>query len=227
LEIRLTENDRKFASELLTHHDRSRLLVAIGIGGRAASRKWPLHCYAECMRRLGQQHNVQPVLVCSGEEDAEASELSMMLPVPPYILSGVPLRAVCAVLERCELFVGNDSGATHLAAAMECPTVVVSKHPVDGDPNRANSPVRFAPHCARYRVVQPLLGEDECVLSCRASEPHCILGVTSDWAVAAALELLPKAEHTSPRTLAANHMGGFMPVALAEGARAPGLVAVS
>ena len=39
LEICLTANDRKFASELLTHHDRRRMLVAIGIGGRAASRE--------------------------------------------------------------------------------------------------------------------------------------------------------------------------------------------
>lgn len=149
----------------------------------------------------------------------------MMLPVPPYILSGVPLRAVCAVLERCDLFIGNDSGAAHLAAAMECPTVVVSKHPLNGDPNHANSPVRFAPHCARCRVVQPLLGEDECVLSCRASEPHCILRVTSDRVVAAALELLPKVERTSPRTSAVVRVGDFMPLAVAE--RAPGIVAVS
>ena len=197
LDISLTENDRKFASELLTHHDRRRMLVAIGIGGRAASaRKWPLERYAECIARLDQRRSVQPVIVCSREEDAEASELSVMLPVPPYILSGVPLRAVCAVLERCELFVGNDSGAAHLAAAMDCPTVVVSKHPLDGDPNHANSPVRFAPRCARYRVVQPSTGEGECVSSCRATKPHCILGITVERVVAAAVELLPELECT-------------------------------
>ena len=70
LEICLTENDRKFASELLNHHDRRRVLVAIGIGARAASRKWPLQRYAECIARLNQQRLVQPVIVCSGEEDA-------------------------------------------------------------------------------------------------------------------------------------------------------------
>ena len=197
LEIRLTENDRKFASELLTHHDRRRVLVAIGIGGRAASRKWPLRSYAECIARLNQHQSVQPVIVCSREEDAEASELSVMLTIPPYILSGVPLRTVCAVLERCDLFLGNDTGTAHLAAAMDCPTVVVSKHPLRGDPNHANSPERFAPRCARYRVVQPTSGQGECVRSCHSSQAHCILRVSVDRVAAAAAELLPQFERAS------------------------------
>src|SRR3974377_769844 len=38
LEIRLTDNDHKFAAELLEHHEGGRLLVAVGIGGRASGR---------------------------------------------------------------------------------------------------------------------------------------------------------------------------------------------
>ncbi len=191
LEIFLTANDRRFAGELLKHHDGRRQLVALGIGGRAAGRKWPLERYAECIARLNQERPVQPVIVCSAEEDAEASALSVKLAVPPYILSGVPLRAVCAVLERCNLFLGNDSGTAHLASAMECSTVVVSRHPKNGDPAHPNSPARFSPRCSRSRVVQPMNGEGDCVDSCRSTRPHCILQVTADQVVAAALELLP------------------------------------
>ena len=159
LEIILTESDRTFARELLKNHDGRRTLVALGVGGRVASRKWPLERYAESVALLNEQRSVQPVIVCSTEEDAEASALSTKLALPPYILSGVPLRTVCAVLERCELFVGNDTGTAHLAAAMNCPTVVISRHPANGDPTHANSPARFAPRCSRFRVVQPSSGE--------------------------------------------------------------------
>jgi ADP-heptose:LPS heptosyltransferase len=190
LDINLTENDRQFATELLTHHDRRRILVAIGIGGRAASRRWPLDRYAECIARLNQQRPVQPVVVCSSEEDTEASALSVILPVPPYILSGVPLRATCAVLQQCDLFLGNDSGTAHLAAAMDCPTVVVSRHPCGGDPNHANSPARFAPLCSRYRILQPLRGAESCEFSCQSTQPHCIKLVTVDMVAAAAFDLL-------------------------------------
>ena len=190
LEICMTATDRKFASELLTHHDGHRILVAAGIGGRAASRKWPLQSYAELVARLNEQYSVQPIIVCAREEEAEAAQLADMLPVPPYILSGVPLRAACAVLERCDLFVGNDSGTAHLAAAMDCPTIVVSRHPRGGDLDHANSPARFAPRCSRHRVVQPVSGEGDCRNSCRSAEPHCIKLVTVEMVVKAALDLL-------------------------------------
>ena len=196
LEIRLTADDRKFASDLLMHHDRNRLLVAIGIGGRSTSRRWPLPNYAELIARMNEHRTTQPVIVCSDEEDIEASELSTMLAVPPYILSGVPLRCVCAVLARCDLFVGNDSGPAHLAAAMDCPTVVISQHPLHGDANHANSPARFSPHCSQFRVVQPSSGAGKCMTSCRATEPHCIKLVTVEMALNAAIDLLRQ----SPRS---------------------------
>ena len=92
------------------------------------------------------QNEVQPIIVCAREEEAEAEELARMLPVRPYILSGVPLRAACAVLERCDLFVGNDSGTAHLAAAVDCRTIVVSRHPRGGDPDHRQQPGQV---CAR------------------------------------------------------------------------------
>ncbi|HZD31118.1 MAG TPA: glycosyltransferase family 9 protein [Candidatus Angelobacter sp.] len=191
-EITLTDNDRMFADELLKHHDPRRLVVALGIGGRAAGRKWPLERFAECIALLNQCCPVQPVIVCSAQEDREAAALSVNLSAPPYILNGLPLRAVCAVLDRCDVFIGNDSGVAHLAAAMECPTVVVSRHPASGDPDHANSPERFAPWCRFQRVLQPANGLGGCMTSCRSAEPHCILQVSVAQVVEAALEFLPQ-----------------------------------
>ena len=190
-EIRLTDNDRRFACELLTHHDSRRALMALGIGGRTPGRKWPLDRYAEAVNRLNQHLPVQPVIMCSEDEDDEASALSRMLDAPPYILSGVQLREVCAVLHECELFLGNDTGTAHLAAAMNCATLVVSRHPADGDANHANSPSRFRPLASHSRMLQPHSGTGDCTSSCRAREAHCILKVTVDRVVSAALELLP------------------------------------
>src|SRR5664279_5486626 len=93
LDVCLTASDRRFASELLTHHDPHRILIAVGIGGRAASRRWPLSNYAELIVRLNRHRAMQPIIVCAREEEAEAAQLAEMLPVRPYILSGVPLRA--------------------------------------------------------------------------------------------------------------------------------------
>jgi heptosyltransferase-2 len=206
LEICLSENDRRFAAELLEHHDQRRLLVALGIGGRAPGRRWPLRRYAECINVLNLQHRIQPVIVCSEEEDAEASALSVKLPAPPYILSGVPLRTVCAVLERCDLFLGNDTGTAHLAAAMDCPTIVISRHAASSDPAHPNSPARFAPLCAQYRVLQPQAAAAGCTTSCRSIAAHCILGVTVEHVIEAANEVLPFRAQERPNL---SHFVGF------------------
>jgi ADP-heptose:LPS heptosyltransferase len=120
-------------------------------------------------------------------------------------------------LEQYDLFVGNDSGTAHLAAAMDCPTLVISRHPRAGDPNHANSPARFAPRCSRYRVLQPAHGEGDCTNACRLSKPHCIELVTAETAADSALDLLREkgcaaianALTTHPQIDTTNHRGAL------------------
>jgi ADP-heptose:LPS heptosyltransferase len=190
LDISLTQHDREFASKLLANVPASSTLVAVGIGGRSASRRWPLENYAQSLAQLWKEHRMQPVIICSDGEWEEACKLDKLLCCEAIIISGAPLRKVCAVLERCDLFIGNDSGSAHLAGAMNCKTIVISRHPSGGDPNHANSPIRFAPYCDRVRVLQPEAGLEACRAECLSSEPHCIKAVSVEQAVAAVRELL-------------------------------------
>src|SRR5271157_3329698 len=187
LEVRLNERDREFAWRLLANVPASTNVIALGIGAHGASRRWPLERYAACVSRLDR---VQPVILCSAGEREQAMRLAKLLNCETIIASGAPLREACAVLERCDLFIGNDSGSAHLAAAMDCKTIVISRHPRGGNPNHRNSPLRFAPYCKQARVLQPATGLDSCTGGCRSLEPHCITAVSVDEVVAAALEML-------------------------------------
>src|SRR5581483_1281206 len=126
----------------------------------------------------------------SGSEAPAARTLARLLKPNPVILSGKAIREVCAVLERCDFFLGNDSGCAHLAAAMDCRTIVISRHPRDGDPNHFNSPLRFAPHCRHALVLQPRSGLDDCTQACRHLEPHCITRISVEEVLAAAVRVL-------------------------------------
>ena len=138
------------------------------------------------------------MIICSSSERDEALPLAGQLRPTPIVVSGAGLREVCAVLERCELFLGNDSGVAHLAAAMNCRVVVISRHPRDGDPNHFNSPLRFAPCSAYVRVLQPAKGLDDCHEGCGVAAPHCITSVSVDRVVAAARAMLNE-ERTAGR----------------------------
>ncbi len=190
LEVRLTERDREFATRLLARVPASTKVIALGIGANSAGRRWPIGRYAEAVSRLARQVVVQPVIVCSARERDRALKLAKLLNGEAIILAGVPLRKVCAVLERCDVFIGNDSGNAHLAAAMACKTIVISRHPRDGNPNHSNSPLRFSPFCREARVLQPATGLDACTSGCRVKEPHCITAVSVDDVVSATQAML-------------------------------------
>jgi ADP-heptose:LPS heptosyltransferase len=192
LDIHITERDRRRAVKLLANVSARTTLIALGIGAQSAGRRWPLERFAETVNRIGESREVQPLIVCSAAELGQALTLSELLHPAPVILSGAMLREVCALLERCDIFIGNDSGCAHLAAAVGCGTVVISRHPRNGDPNHFNSPVRFAPHALNVHVLQPATGRVGCGDACVASGPHCILDVSADDVASAALHTLDR-----------------------------------
>jgi ADP-heptose:LPS heptosyltransferase len=190
LEIYLTSQDREYATRALGEAPDTCVVAALGIGAQSPGRRWPLERYAACIAELSKQYAVQTVITCAPSEHAEAVRLAEMLPGRPIISDSFEIRETCALLERCDLFIGNDTGAAHLAAAMNCPTIVISRHPRMGDPEHPNSSARFAPYCALSRVLQPERGLDGCTKRCVKTAPHCIEQVSVAEVVAAAEELL-------------------------------------
>jgi ADP-heptose:LPS heptosyltransferase len=202
LEIHLTERDRRRAAKLLVPAASPSKLIAIGIGAHSPGRRWPVESYSRALLQLATECPVQIVVVCSAVERGEALKLVRSVIGDAIIVSGAPIREVCAVLERCDLFIGNDSGCAHLAAAVGCKTIVISRHPSDGDPNHYNSPVRFRPRGSYVCVLQPASGLENCRSACSQPEPHCITSIAVKEVVTAASKMLrsPRDEIAPPTT---------------------------
>jgi heptosyltransferase-2 len=190
LDIRLTEMDRRNALKRLAAVRRSNRIVALGIGARSPGRIWPIERYAAVITRLWKCERVHAVILCSSAERGQAEKIPALTNAKTTVVSGAPIREVCAILERSALFIGNDSGCAHLAAAMHCKTIAISRHPRDGDINHCNSPVRFGPLGREVRVLQPATGTEGCEMACCSVEPHCIKAITVDEVTAVALEML-------------------------------------
>ena len=93
--------------------------AAIHPGSGSARKNWPRARYIELSQRLAEQglrdlldHRARR---CRNRAAARAAEAWRCL----------PLASLAARLSRCRLYVGNDSGVTHLAAAAGCPTVAL------------------------------------------------------------------------------------------------------
>lgn len=104
------------------HGDKS--LVAIHAGGHYFVRKrWPIANFIEVIRFFITELGLQVVLV-GGQEDVEDSLIiKSMIPSIISAVGMLKLAETAALLKKCCLFIGNDSGPLHLAAALNVPTI--------------------------------------------------------------------------------------------------------
>ena len=104
-------------------------LVCINVNASSLDykRRWPLASYRELIRRvLAAFPEWTVVLIGAKEEETYVAELLEPLPVGPTLqnLCGrLTVAELVALLQRSQLFIGNDSGPLHLAVAAGIPTV--------------------------------------------------------------------------------------------------------
>ncbi|MFA6111181.1 MAG: glycosyltransferase family 9 protein [Candidatus Latescibacterota bacterium] len=92
-------------------------LVALHPGSGAARKNWPLDRFAALADRL-QERGLQPVWILGPLEEQTRKEAGCRPCLPPGTA-----RELAAFLAQVDLFVGNDSGPGHLAAAVGTPTL--------------------------------------------------------------------------------------------------------
>lgn len=103
--------------------DRGVLAVHPGSGGR--HKLWPLEGWQQVIAWAAKE-NVPGVLVCGpAEEERGIGPLPSALGPSWMVLRNVALPTLAAILAKCEVFAGHDSGIAHLAAAVGTRTLAL------------------------------------------------------------------------------------------------------
>jgi hypothetical protein len=111
--------------------------VAVAPGSGSVAKNWPLERFEAIAARL-KRRGWKVVWVLGPAEE------SVALPKERVVWRNVSLPVLAAAFSRCGLYVGNDSGVSHLAAAAGCATVALFG---------ASDPVVWAPRGRTVRVV--------------------------------------------------------------------------
>jgi heptosyltransferase-2 len=175
--LRLTCEDRRSAAAWWAARKLDdRPAVALHAGSGSAAKNWPAERFAAVARYVVASGRA--VLLLSGPADALPVRLvaEKLQGVPYTPVADLPLALVAAIVERCAGYVGNDSGITHLAAAVGVPVVAVFG-PTD--------PALWAP---RGRAVTVLRGR-ETAKAPREERPCAMTDVTVDRVVGALQQL--------------------------------------
>jgi hypothetical protein len=95
--------------------------LALHPGSGSPRKNWPADRFAELARRLSPE---APWLLVGGP--ADSGVLERLATAPGSVLArNLPLRELAAVLSHAGIYIGNDAGVSHLAAASGAPTLAL------------------------------------------------------------------------------------------------------
>lgn len=156
--------------------------IVLGPGAANRLKRWELSRFSELAERLIKKYSF-PVLVMGSGEDAH--EFSQNFHEGVIHLSGqLSLMQAAALLKKAKLFVTNDSGPMHLAAAVDTRVLAIFG-PTD--------PKIYGPHGCLHRVVRLDIPCSPCMEGfCRIQTHECMQALDVDRVFKNACEMLDK-----------------------------------
>jgi ADP-heptose:LPS heptosyltransferase len=103
-------------------------LVGIFPGAGHPSRRWPVERFAELAWMLERNDSVRSVLFAGPEERKLVREALPKFPPSPVVLDRLTVPQLAAAATRVSVFVSNDTGPMHVAAAVGTPVVILMQH---------------------------------------------------------------------------------------------------
>ena len=161
----------------------ARRLVMLQPGARYWFKAWPAERFAELAGRLAEKHGCTILIGGDAKERELAETIRAGAGTSAVSLAGrLTLPQYAAVLKRCALFVGNDNGPMHMAAALGVPVLALFG---------PSNPSEWGPRGARTEVIYKGLDCRRCFHpTCTRGEESCMKQITVDEVFAAAGKLL-------------------------------------
>jgi len=100
-------------------------IIAMRPGAGSRKKVWPSHRFASLGRMLTQGGKKLFVIHGPADDKEVVEVLQRLNGVPHLVARDLPLIKLGALLSQCMLYIGNDSGISHLAAALGIPTVAI------------------------------------------------------------------------------------------------------
>lgn len=151
--------------------DGGRRWLGVGPGSKMPAKVWPKERYADVVAGLIRRFDIWPVVFGDAGDRVIGLELVEEWGRGHVAAGELDLRASIAALERCAIYLGNDTGTMHMAAAagVRCVGVFCSHAP----------PGLWYPYGEGHRVFRTQIDCEGCALQeCIERRMECILRIT-------------------------------------------------
>jgi heptosyltransferase-2 len=172
--------DRRLAALSLERNDD---LLGLNPGSTyGTAKRWLPERYARTADRLARDFGLRVVILGAPGEEALGRAVADAMESRPLVLSGqTSIRELMSVIKRCRLFLTNDTGPMHVAAAFGVPVVAVFG-PTDWRTT--------APFGDRHRLVRKPVDCSPCLLRECPIDHRCMSGISVEDVYEAAADRL-------------------------------------
>lgn len=193
MELWVGNKDMEFSRALLKNISEDIFLIAVAMVGSSGTRSWSSCKYGNVFSEIFRRYdNKIKFLLCGGMDAYKAS-----LEIPDEqkancidITGKTTLTEAAAVISRCNLYLGSDTGLMHMAAAFHIPIIEISASNMETPDYWGSSPRRTGPWKVNSIVLRPKKGLEECKYFCTRPYAHCIDQVTEEQVVNALEEMI-------------------------------------
>jgi len=119
-------------------------LVGLFPGSGHAGRRWPLERFAELADYLLRNDRARVIVFIGPEEAGLVAQMRTLFPPSTIFFDRLAIKELAAAQARLTIFVSNDTGPMHIAAAVGTPVIVLMDRP---------TPHIFVPVGDHHRVM--------------------------------------------------------------------------
>jgi heptosyltransferase-3 len=192
LQLWLTPEEEHSADQLLGQLgiQRSQPIVILQPGARYWFKAWPPERFAELADLIMSQYGCQVLIGGSAQDIDLAQQIRQMAKSKPIIMAGrTTIKQFAAIAKKSALFVGNDSGAMHIAATVGTPVVALFG---------PSNPAEWGPRGGATEVIYKGLDCRTCFHpTCRRGEKNCMKLISVGEVATASKRLIACVNHVT------------------------------
>ncbi len=179
--IPVNESDAGAARRLLLDRGIRQDDTIVGINPGASyggAKRWPAERFAAVADALATEFDARIAIFGAPKELPIAEQVAAKMRAPAVILAGqTTLGQLMGLIKECDLFITNDSGPMHLAAALDTPQLAIFG---------STSDVATGPLSADARVIRHQVECSPCFLRECPTDFRCMLTISVEEVAAAA-----------------------------------------
>lgn len=182
LEFWTSNRDRDVASLAVKPCRDNRVIrIAVFLSAGARAKEMSVNCYLDIVKELEKVYKLEIYLLGDNQNTAEYGSAFMEeYPTAVNFIGETSLRETGAILGKCDVYLGGDTGPMHIAAAVGCRGVAVFSADVAWQEDGLNTPERFGPWSKNFICLTPKKPLPGCENGCRKNYPHCITQISVD-----------------------------------------------